>query len=77
MSTVVNIQEAKTNLSRLIAEAQNGEEVIIANRGTPVIKLEPIKPPTKRNLGIVKLPPIPDEFFDPISDEEIKSWGLL
>jgi len=35
----VNILEAKTRLSELIRAAQAGEEVIIANRGQPVVKI--------------------------------------
>jgi len=41
MSTI-NIQEAKTNLSRLLSRVQLGEEIVIANRGVPVAKLVPI-----------------------------------
>jgi prevent-host-death family protein len=38
----VNILEAKTRLSELIRAAQAGEEVIIANRGAPAVKLVPV-----------------------------------
>ena len=37
----VNILEAKNRLSELIKSAQAGEEVVIANRGQPVVKLVP------------------------------------
>ena len=37
----VNILEAKNQLSRLIKSAQQGEEVVIANRGEPVARLVP------------------------------------
>ena len=37
----VNVHEAKTNLSRLLARVEMGEEIIIANRGTPIAKLLP------------------------------------
>jgi prevent-host-death family protein len=37
----VNILEAKNRLSQLIKSAQAGEEVIIANRGEPVVRLVP------------------------------------
>lgn len=36
-----NIHEAKTHLSKLIQDALNGEEVIIAKNGTPLVKLVP------------------------------------
>ena len=35
----VNIHDAKTNLSKLIAAVENGGEVIIARNGKPVVKL--------------------------------------
>ena len=76
MSIVMNVQEAKTNLSRLIVDAQNGKEVIIANRGKPVVKLVAIEQPKKRQMGFLEPRTIPDSFFEPISDEELDSWGL-
>ena len=39
----VNILEAKNRLSELVKSAQAGEEVIIANRGQPVVRLSPIE----------------------------------
>jgi prevent-host-death family protein len=38
----VNILEAKTRLSELIRAAQAGEEVVIANRGEPAVRLVPV-----------------------------------
>ena len=38
----VNILEAKNRLSQLIKAAQAGEEVVIANRGDPVVRLVPV-----------------------------------
>jgi prevent-host-death family protein len=37
--TIVNVHEAKTNLSRLIEQALRGEEVVIARNGVPAVKL--------------------------------------
>ena len=39
---IVNIHAAKTNLSKLIARAEAGEEVIIAKAGNPVARLTPL-----------------------------------
>ena len=44
----VNIHEAKTNLSKLIAFLEKGEEVIIAKAGNPVARLESYMPTQKR-----------------------------
>jgi prevent-host-death family protein len=38
----VNVHEAKTHLSRLMAQAEAGEEVIIARNGVPAVKLVPV-----------------------------------
>jgi prevent-host-death family protein len=48
----VNIQEAKTHLSRLVEEAVAGEEIVIAKAGRPYVKLVPCLPErTPRTLG--------------------------
>lgn len=61
----VNIHEAKTQLSKLIAL---GEEVVIARNGEPVARLIPIKPPVSRRepgsaAGSFS---VPAEFFEPL-----------
>lgn len=38
----VNILQAKNQLSQLIKYAQAGDEVVIANRGSPVVRLAPV-----------------------------------
>lgn len=66
-----NIHEAKTNLSKLIKEAEAGQEVIIAKAGKPVAKLSPYKEKLKpRKLGLLKGKIwVADNFDD--EDEEI------
>jgi prevent-host-death family protein len=50
----VNIREAKNRLSELIKSAQAGDDVVIGNRGQPVVRLVPTQSNTKikqnRNL---------------------------
>ena len=75
----VTIHQAKTNLSKLIARAKAGEEIIIAKGNEPMVRLEPIQSKTgKRGVyGILKhkLPPLPDSFFfDPLPEEELRAW---
>jgi prevent-host-death family protein len=41
----VNIHEAKTNLSRLLARVSKGEEIVIAKAGKPLARLVPIEKP--------------------------------
>ena len=42
MASSVNIHEAKTHFSRLLARVRAGEEIVIAHAGNPVARLVPI-----------------------------------
>jgi prevent-host-death family protein len=76
MAVTMNMQEAKTNLSKLVNAALAGDEVVIANRGIPAVKLVPYKRPNKRELGFVKGDESWDDaFFDPLPEEELQLWG--
>ena len=43
MSSMVNIHEAKTHLSKLLTRVESGEEIVIARAGKPVARLVPVK----------------------------------
>lgn len=52
---IVNIHEAKTNLSKLIELTQTGQDVVIAKAGKPVVKLVAYKDKLKpRRAGLLK-----------------------
>lgn len=40
---IINIQNAKTHLSRLVEEAAGGEDIVIAKAGKPIVRLVPFK----------------------------------
>jgi len=46
----VNIHEAKTHLSRLLARVASGEEVLISRAGRPVARLVPVAPKRVRRI---------------------------
>ncbi len=46
----VNVYDARGQLSRLLEEAEAGEEIVIARNGKPVVRLVPVNPP-QRTLG--------------------------
>ena len=50
MAVQVNIHEAKTRLSELLARVQAGEEIIVAKAGKPIARLVPMGTRPKRRL---------------------------
>ncbi len=73
MVRIVNVHEAKTHLSRLLEDVRAGEEIVVAKNGIPCARLVPLDVPKKRRLGFVE-GHLPDEFFDPLPDEELDAW---
>jgi prevent-host-death family protein len=73
---IVTIHYAKTNLSRLIEKASEGEEVIIARGSKPVAKLVPVgEIKGKRQPGSLKGKLLVGaEFFEPLPTGEMSGW---
>ena len=72
---VVNVHEAKTHLSRLLAQVEAGEEVVIARNGKPVARLVSVRSRGKRQFGSMKgRISLDDSFFDPLPEEELAAW---
>jgi prevent-host-death family protein len=69
----VNVQDAKTRLSQLLAAAERGEEVVIARGGRPVVRLVPVGDPQPRPVGFVA-GSVPESFFEPLPDDELARW---
>lgn len=71
----VNVHEAKTHLSRLLAQVEAGEEVVIARNGKPVARMVPCTPRGRPQFGSWKgRITIGDSFFDPLPDEVLDDW---
>lgn len=71
------VHEAKTHLSRLLKDVEAGEVVTITRRGKPVARLTPLAPASRprRVFGSMKgLISLDDRFFEPLPEEELKSW---
>lgn len=66
---IVNISEAKTNLSKLVALVYRGERVVIAKNNLPLVDLVVHKPEGKRKLGLLagKFTP-PDDIMEEDAD---------
>ena len=70
------VHAAKTNLSKLIAEVEAGEEVVIARGDKPTVKLILITPKPKREFGSMKgRIHLDDSFFEPLPDDELALWN--
>ncbi len=75
MQTTVNIHEAKTHLSRLLAKVAKGQEIVIARAGHPVAKLSAVTTQATRKPGAFRGQiPVSDTFFEPLSAKEIRAW---
>ena len=71
---MVNIYEAKTNLSRLVDQAAAGEEIVIAKAGKPMAKLVPLTSTSRPiKLGLLEGQfTVPDDF-NTMFEEEIRA----
>ena len=72
----VNVHEAKTTLSRLLARVEAGEDVVIARNGKPVARLVDVNPRRRPRPGTLKGSiGLPDGFFfDPLPEGELRRW---
>ncbi len=77
----ITTHQAKTHLSRYLAEVENGKRFVIARGKKKVAILSPI-PKSKRRrrpkVGEMKGDPFefPRSAFEPLSEAELKEWGL-
>lgn len=69
----VNVQEAKTRLSELLARVEKGEDVVIARAGKPVAHLSPVTSAPERSFGTMQFT-VPDSFFESLDESELASW---
>jgi antitoxin (DNA-binding transcriptional repressor) of toxin-antitoxin stability system len=72
------MHDAKTNLSRYVAELKPGETLVLCNRNQPVAELRSLakKPRQKARIGAFKGQfTIPDSFFEPLPDELLKAFN--
>ncbi len=74
--TQVNIHQAKTHLSRLLARVAAGEEIVIAKAGKPIARLVPVELPAQDRVagsdeGQVW---IADDFDTPLAEEILREF---
>ena len=72
-----SVHDAKTNLSKLIADALAGGEVVIARGSIPAVRLVPVAPRGRRRFGALKGKIAIDKRFDEaLPDNEAAGWNL-
>lgn len=77
-SREASVHEAKTHLSKLLAEVEAGGAVVITRRGKPVARLEAVEPRRRPVFGSMKgLISFDDSFFDALPDDELRLWGEI
>lgn len=74
MGEQVNVHEAKTRLSELLARVERGEEIVIARGGTPVARLVAAGAVPPRELGFLAGLDTPPSFFEALPDDELAAW---
>ena len=74
--SIFTIRAAKANLSKLLARAEAGEEIVIAPGRTPIARLTPIHAsPAKRQFGAFRgIVSVGPGFFQPMTDAELADW---
>jgi prevent-host-death family protein len=73
---MVNVHEAKTHLSRLLARVARGEEIIIAKSGHPVAKLVAVSPRTRAPGRLAGRIRIGKDFDAPLPKRLARAFGM-
>ena len=79
--TTITTHQAKTHLSRYLADVEKGRKFIIARGKSPVAMLVPVtksRQKARPKAGDIKGKPFkfPASAFAPLTDEELREWGL-
>ena len=72
--TVENIHEAKTHLSKYLAQLKAGEQIVLCKRNQPVAQITalPAVPTRPRPIGLAKgIFSVPRSFFEVLPDERL------
>jgi prevent-host-death family protein len=74
----VNLHAAKTHLSRLVDEAVQGQDIVIARAGKPLVRLTPVVARARRigygaDKGRIR---IKGDFDAPLPDDLLRAFGV-
>jgi len=77
---MVNIHQAKAELSSLLEKAARGERVVLCRRNVPVAEIRPLPEARRRPrpLGLARKQwgelMVPEEFFEPLPEEVLEGF---
>ncbi len=76
MKRAVNVHEAKTHFSKLLARVEKGQEVVIARAGRPIARLVPNVSESRRPVfgadrGAFA---VPEDFDSPLPEEILRGF---
>ena len=75
----VNVQDAKTNLSRYLDEVQKGETIIVCRHNKPIAELRAVSEdtltPKLPRFGLWEGFGISESFFEPLPDDILKAFN--
>ena len=71
---LVNMHAAKSQLSKLIAAAEAGDDVVIARRGRPAVRLVPVRSGGFRFDTLAHLVDTVPDFDEPMDEAELARW---
>ena len=71
---LVNMHDAKSQLSKLIAAAEAGDDVVIARKGKPAVRLVPVKSVGFHFDTLAHLVDAVPEFDEPMGEDELAPW---
>ena len=75
--TTVNLHAAKTNLSRLVDDAVNGKEIVIAKAGKPMVRLVAVGAARRRRgFGMLKGRISMSDDFNELPDDVAMAFGI-
>jgi prevent-host-death family protein len=72
---IINVHEAKTQLSKLLDRAHAGQEVVICKAGKPYARLVPLEAKKPRKAGWLGKGKLGKAFFEPLPPEELAAWN--
>ena len=82
---IINMHDAKSRLSDLVARAEAGEDVVIARRNKPAVRLVPVEGDSNvrirksREEAFGSMAHLRDalkdvDWFEPLPEDELKAW---